>query len=194
MWHLNDVIDIWIFVIMGYYEHFWQIFESILLSVHLNPSGWVMVSVLASSAGDCGIESWSGQTKDYNICFSCFPAKHTTLRNKNKDWLARNRYNVSEWSDMSTHRLFIFQWVSTIKIELSVLVYYKENIILWKYNLFSQKYNWISADFGINNNHTLLPSIHMVYNNSCLLSSNFTKFLHILTISNFIKFYKPQDW
>jgi hypothetical protein len=35
--------------------------------------------------------------------------------------LARNQNNVSEWSDMHTHRL-LFQWVSTIKIQLSVLV------------------------------------------------------------------------
>jgi hypothetical protein len=27
---------------------------------------------------------------------------------KSKDWLARNQNNVSEWSDMSTHRL-LFQ-------------------------------------------------------------------------------------
>jgi hypothetical protein len=27
-------------------------------------------------------------------------AKHTTLRNKSKDWLERNRNNVFEWSDM----------------------------------------------------------------------------------------------
>ena len=33
----------------------------------------------------------------------------------------RNEDNVSEWSDMSTCGL-LFQWVSTIKIQLSVLV------------------------------------------------------------------------
>jgi hypothetical protein len=32
----------------------------------------------------------------------CFSAKHAALRSKSKDWLARNRNNVSEWSDMST--------------------------------------------------------------------------------------------
>jgi len=35
--------------------------------------------------------------------------------------LARNQNNVSEWSDMSTHGL-LFQWASTIKIQLSMLV------------------------------------------------------------------------
>ena len=37
----------------------------------------LMVSVLASSAVDCGFESWSGQTKDYKIGMCCFSAKHT---------------------------------------------------------------------------------------------------------------------
>jgi hypothetical protein len=35
--------------------------------------------------------------------------------------LARNQNNVSEWSDSSTRGL-LFQWTSTIKIQLSVLV------------------------------------------------------------------------
>ena len=60
----------------------------------------VMVSVLASSAVDRGFEPWSGQSKDYiGIC--CFSAKHATLWIKNKDWLALNQDNVSEWGDMS---------------------------------------------------------------------------------------------
>ena len=66
-----------------------------------------MVSVLASSAVDRGFEPRSGQTKDYKISICCFSAKHAALRRKSKDWLARNQNNVyvSEWSDMSTHRL-----------------------------------------------------------------------------------------
>jgi hypothetical protein len=67
-----------------------------------------MVSVLASSAVDRGFEHRSGQTKDYKIGICCFSAKHTALRKKSKDWLARNQNNVSEWSDMSTHGL-LFQ-------------------------------------------------------------------------------------
>jgi len=35
--------------------------------------------------------------------------------------LARNQNNVSEWSDMSIREL-LFQWASTINIQLSVLV------------------------------------------------------------------------
>jgi hypothetical protein len=63
----------------------------------------------------------SGETKDYNIDICCFSTKHTALRSKSKDWLAWNQDNVSEWSDMSTHKLF-FQLASTINIQLSVLV------------------------------------------------------------------------
>ena len=61
-----------------------------------------MVSVLASSAVDHGFEPQSAQTKDYKIGICCFSAKQAALRRKNKDWLAQNRNNVSEWSDMSS--------------------------------------------------------------------------------------------
>ena len=80
-----------------------------------------MVSVLASSAIDCGFEPLSGQTKDYKIGICCFSAKHAALRRKSKDWLARNQNNVFEWSDMSI-RALLFQCTSTIKIQLGVLV------------------------------------------------------------------------
>jgi hypothetical protein len=73
-----------------------------------------MVSVFASSAADRGFESRSGQTRDYEIDMCCFSAKHTVLRIKSKDWLARNQDNVSEWGDMSIRGLF-FQCVSIIK-------------------------------------------------------------------------------
>ena len=80
-----------------------------------------MVSVLASSAVDRGFEPLSGQTKDYKIGICCFSAKHAAFRRKNKDWLTRNQDNVSEWEDMSIREL-LFQWASTIKIQLSMLV------------------------------------------------------------------------
>ena len=66
-----------------------------------------MVSVLASTVVDRGFEPRSGQTKDYEIGICCFSAKHACWR-KNKDWLARNQNNVSEWSDMSIRGL-LFQ-------------------------------------------------------------------------------------
>ena len=67
-----------------------------------------MASVLASSAVDRGFDPRSGKTKDYKTGICRFSAKHTALRRKSKDWLARNQNNVSEWSDMSTHGL-LFQ-------------------------------------------------------------------------------------
>ena len=61
-----------------------------------NCIGDVMGSVLASSA------------VDYKIGICCFSAKQAALERKNTDWLARNQDNVSEWGDMSIHRL-LFQ-------------------------------------------------------------------------------------
>jgi hypothetical protein len=79
-----------------------------------------MVSVLDSSVVDRGFESRSGQTKDNKISSWSFSAKHSALRRKNKNWLARNHDIVSEWGNMSIHGL-LFQWDSTIKFHLSVL-------------------------------------------------------------------------
>ena len=80
-----------------------------------------MVSVLTASAVDHWFGRRSGPPKDYEIGMCCFSAKHAALRRKRNDWLIRNQNNVSEWSDMSTRGL-MFQWASTIKIQLSVLV------------------------------------------------------------------------
>ena len=76
-----------------------------------------MVSVLTSSAVDRGFD----ETKDYTIGICCFSAKQAELRSKNRDWLARNQNNVSEWSDILIRGL-LFQRASTIIIQLSVLV------------------------------------------------------------------------
>jgi hypothetical protein len=46
---------------------------------------------------------------------------HAALRRKSNDWLTQNQDNVSEWGDMSIHGL-LFQWDSTMKIQLIVLV------------------------------------------------------------------------
>ena len=80
-----------------------------------------MVSMLALSAVDRGFKPQLGQTKDYKIGICFFSTKHAALKRKSKDWLIQNQNNVYEWSDMSTRRL-LFQWTSTIKIQLSVLV------------------------------------------------------------------------
>jgi hypothetical protein len=67
-----------------------------------------VVRVLASRMIDRGFEARSGQTKYFKIGICCFSANHSALRRKNKDWLARNQNNVSEWKDMSTRGL-LFQ-------------------------------------------------------------------------------------
>jgi len=66
-----------------------------------------MVSVLASSAIDCGYEPWSCQTKEHKIGICCFSSKSAALRRNSRDWLARNQNNVSEWSDTSTQWLLL---------------------------------------------------------------------------------------
>jgi hypothetical protein len=53
------------------------------------------------------IRSRSGQTKEYKIGICCFSDKHAALRRKNKDWLARNQDNVSEWGDMSIRGMLL---------------------------------------------------------------------------------------
>ena len=80
-----------------------------------------MVSVLASSVVDLGFEDRSGQIKDNKIGICCFSATHAAFRRKSKDWLPRNKDNVSEWYDRSMHGV-LFQCDSTIKIKPSVLV------------------------------------------------------------------------
>jgi hypothetical protein len=80
----------------------------------------VMVSVFASSTVDRGFEPRSDETKDYEIDICCFSSTHAALRRKSKDWWVRNQDNVSERGDMSVRGL-LFQWASTIKIQLSVL-------------------------------------------------------------------------
>jgi tRNA U38,U39,U40 pseudouridine synthase TruA len=74
-----------------------------LVSSKLNRISGVMISVFVSSAVNRGFDPRSAQTKDYKFGICCFSAKHATLKSKNKDWLARNQNNASEWSDMSTN-------------------------------------------------------------------------------------------
>jgi hypothetical protein len=79
-----------------------------------------MVSVLALSAVDRGLEPRLGKTEDYKNGICCFFAKHAALRRKSKDWLAQNQDNVSEWGDMSISGL-LFQFTIK-KSDLRVLV------------------------------------------------------------------------
>jgi hypothetical protein len=66
--------------------------------LNANSGGWyhisgVIVSVLAHII------------VDYNMGIFCFLAKHAALSRKNKDWMARNQDNVSEWGDMYIREL-----------------------------------------------------------------------------------------
>jgi hypothetical protein len=59
--------------------------------------------------------------KIIKLMFGASPAKQAALKSKNKDWLALNKDNVSEWSDMSTHGL-LFLWADTTIIQCNMLV------------------------------------------------------------------------
>jgi hypothetical protein len=72
-----------------------------------------MVIVLFTNVVDRVIDPRSLETNYYKIGICEFYAKYTRLRNKNKDWLFRNKDSVHEWSDISIHRL-LFQWASTL--------------------------------------------------------------------------------
>jgi hypothetical protein len=115
-----------------------------------NNIGGIMASALASSAVDCWFEPRTGQTKDYKIDICCFSAKHAALRRKSKDWLVRNQNNVSEWSDLSTRGL-LFQWASTIKIQLTVSTKRTSSSPHWKVN--SSNHDIAEK---LNNNHSVI--------------------------------------
>jgi hypothetical protein len=106
-----------------------------------NRIGSVMVSVLTSSAINCGYEPQSGQTKEYQIGICCFSAKKASLRRKSKDWLALNQNNVSEWSDISTRWLLLahlakgnvnfYHHLAPVVRRLSSLYFSHFNRLLW---------------------------------------------------------------
>ena len=64
-----------------------------------------MVSVLASSVENCGFESRSSRTKDYEIGICCFSPSQAVLRRKSKDWLVI-RICQSEVTFLSTDCCF----------------------------------------------------------------------------------------
>ena len=74
----------------------------------MNRIGGILVSVLASSVVDRGFEPRSGQIKDYKIGIYCYSAKDAALKRKDKDWLIRDKDNLSKWGDLSTRGL-LFQ-------------------------------------------------------------------------------------
>jgi len=111
--------------------------KSKVLSAH--PHQCIMVSMLDSIAVYRGFEPQSGQTKNNKIDFYCFSAKHVAFRRKSKDWLTWNQNNMSKWNNMST-RGQLFQWASTIKIQLNVL--YKAYIIIILCNATCSNHGW----------------------------------------------------
>ena len=58
--------------------------------------------MLASRAVGRGFQPLSGQARDLIFGICCVSAKHTSLRNRRKDCLARNQDNVSDLSDIYT--------------------------------------------------------------------------------------------
>jgi hypothetical protein len=77
-----------------------------------------MVSVFVSSVVDRGFEPGSGQIKDNTIGICWLSTKRESITRKNKDGLAPIHNNVSVWGDISIRGL-LFQWASTIKIQLN---------------------------------------------------------------------------
>ena len=70
------------------------------------------------------------------MAFAASPTltQHHCMMGKNKDWLAwKQEY---EWSNISTYRL-LFQSLSTMKIQLSVLVYSCGTVVLMVLGQFS---------------------------------------------------------
>ena len=94
-----------------------------------NRIGGVIVNVLDLSTVGRVFELRSGQTKGYEIGTCYITIQRAALKNQRKYYLGRNHDNVYECSDMSPCRLF-YQQVSTITIQLRVLVQYKANIMI----------------------------------------------------------------
>jgi hypothetical protein len=67
-----------------------------------------MVSVLSLECSRSLVRDPHVSNQKNKIGMCCFSAKHAALRNKSKDWSARNQNNVSEWSDRSSRGL-LFQ-------------------------------------------------------------------------------------
>ena len=84
---------------------------TLYLKLLYTASVFVMVSVRTSSVVDREFEPRSGQTKDYKIDICFFSAKHAALR----------RIMCPIEDDVFIRRL-LFQWTSTIQIQLSLLV------------------------------------------------------------------------
>jgi hypothetical protein len=103
----------------------------------------VIVSMLASSAVDCGFEHRLGQTKDDGICFCSFCL------------------NTQHWRvQANIHLLWIctinmYYKYSTIRVGLVVVQSWHHHIIIILLSYFSQWYSWQIAHLALNNNDSL---------------------------------------
>jgi hypothetical protein len=81
-----------------------------------------------------GIIYYMSATWDISVVLSiicCFSDKHAALRSNNKDWLARIKDNVSEWTDMSTRGQIIFSELALLNSTTVYKVYIiSSNVIL----------------------------------------------------------------
>ena len=125
-----------------------------LLALHFSSSCLNRIgNVLSPSAVDRGVEPHSGQTKNCKIGMCCFSDKRAALRRKSKDWLTRIQY-VSWWDGGGATCLWrtVVQWASTIKIQLSVLVWYRADLMIISLKI---NYSWTIAELVLNNNHSM---------------------------------------
>ena len=132
------------------------------LSEWSDTSIWVEWHVYLS--GETRLSEWSDTSirVEWHVCLS----GETRLSewSDTSIWVEWHVYlsgvtRLSEWSDTSIRRL-LFQWTSTIKIKLSVLVLYKSDLIIISLtiNLFSPWYSWKIAELMLNNNHSITHS------------------------------------
>ena len=84
--NFNNIINLWYLHYVLKFLYLTNVLLSLLFQKYLNRIDGIMVSRLASSA----VGPRLGQTKDYKTGICCFSAKHTSLRRKRKDWLARS--------------------------------------------------------------------------------------------------------
>ena len=124
-------------------------------------------------------EQRSGLTKDCKHDIYWFSSKNTTLRRRDKEWLAQNQDNLSEWSDTSSRRM-LFQWAATIKIKLTMLVKNKTDIIIISLicNLFSPWYTWTNCSFDVKQQS-------VTYSTSALAQIKYVWHLILLVVHSF---------
>ena len=95
------------------------------------------------------------QTKYYELGICCFSTKHSVLRRTSKDWLGRNKKNVSEWREVSIINC-CFCDLALYNLNKHVrLVYSGHHYHIIKSNFFMPGYSWKNCSICINNNHSI---------------------------------------